>query len=181
MDSPQKVKQMKIPNYTMFRFMIMDYQRVLDTNPEADQMPLGFICPGYDVKLMPVLATLRYLHGVKTQWSCQGDHKTGQSRAYILLEAKALFPKDLIKKLKEKGFVYSSVPDYDNELNKTGLRRKKISSISYSKKASYDELQTLNLKFLKVLNSWAMKEMKKHVKNMEDPYFNDVRKWVKCG
>lgn len=165
-------RALEIPNYPMLRLLLVSAQRVKVKYPELEQMPRGQICPGYDINLIQSLAVLRYLCGVKTQWSCQGTHKEVISDLYILLAPEAEFPEDLTKQLTSAGFQINEVDDYD-ETGYTGKTRWKLSSC-WDRKVKDAPLKKLNHKLLGLLDNWAQAKIREHLPRMKDPYFADV-------
>lgn len=155
--------------------MLLDYHKVKEKHPLEDQMPQGYICPGYDVEMMEVLAVLQYLYGIETQWSCQGNHRSGDIyKAYILIAPNNKFPKTLIDILKKNKFYVGYTDDYNDKGEKTGLTRQVIRSTQIAK-----DCKKKNPLFVKALKKWAIKEIKNHIipmKNKDAYYYQDVVK-----
>lgn len=155
----------------MLRLRLIDYHRVKEKYPEDDHMPIGYICPGYDIEMMEVLAVLAHIHGVKTQWSCQGNHKSGDTyRAYILIAPNNQFPKTLLSVIKKHEFCFGYVDDVDLNGQSTGLKRQVIRSFQEADEGCKNK----NHLFVKVLKEWAIKEIRNNLKNMKGSYYNDV-------
>lgn len=163
-----------IPNYPMLRLMIIESVFIQKKYPELEHMPRGAICPGYDIKLIPALAVLKYLYGVKTQWSCQGNHKDGITTAYILLAPDHELPESLTKALLNAKLKIYPVPDYNEKVEPTGKTRIKISPITKDDYPSVEDLKDLNTRFMEVLTNWASQQIKSHLPNMTAPYYSDL-------
>ena len=164
----------EVPNYTMLRLMLIESDRIKTRFPEIEQMPDGYICPGYDIRLMPTLAVLKYLCKVKTQWSCQGTHKGDETRkAYILLASGETFPSNLVTILTDSGFIIQTVGDCDEKGNDNGKTRLMASSSS-QKEINEAELEILNETFLNIIDNWAKSKIIEHIPQMNDPYYADV-------
>ena len=162
------------PNYVMLRSMVMQAHIIKNKYSELDQMPIGAICPGYDINIMQALAVLKYIYGVNTQWSCQGNHKDDLATSYILLAPNNEFPQPLVTQILNNGFTISQVLDYDENIKETGKFRFKISSCA-QKNTSTSELIDLNKLFVRELNTWAEQEIKTHLINMVGNYYNDFK------
>jgi hypothetical protein len=80
----------------MLRILCISSKKIKDKYPESDQMPKGAVCPGYDIELLPALGVLEYIHGITSQWSCQGNHKDYITSAYISLAPDNFFLKILL-------------------------------------------------------------------------------------
>ena len=166
------------PNYTMLRLMIIEAHRVRLRDPSMERMPTGAICPGYDIELMQTLAVLKYVCGIKTQWSCQGNHKQQKTTpAYILLPPGESFPEDLIQLIENAGLAHYTVPDYDSKFGGyTGKTRFNIRSCNIPNLSCIkpSKLMELNEKFLSVINNWAREKIIEHLPKMSDPYYEDI-------
>lgn len=168
----------------MLRLILCDTNRVKQTYPEVDQMPKGFICPGFDIELMKPLAVLKYLCGVTTQWSCQGNHKKYLPRtAYILLPTEQQFPADLMAKLESSNFFIGVVDDYyeDGSLKINSKGRHSLRS-TWNKNCSESELEFFNSKLLKLLNEWANQKIKEHLVYIKkDPFVKEIEQIYKAA
>jgi hypothetical protein len=156
--------------------MLVESRIVQTKYPEVEQMPNGYICPGYDLRLMQPLAVLKYLFGVKTQWSCQGTHKAYKARAaYILLAADEQFPSELVSLMDNAGVKVEIVDDVDINLKSTGKNHLNLRSCTNPKELIEIELELLNEQFLNILNNWAKEKIKENLsKMMKDNYYKDV-------
>jgi hypothetical protein len=165
----------------MLRLMLIASNTVKIKFPDADQIPNGYICPGYDLRLMQSLAVLRYIFGIKTQWSCQGNHNQTISRAYILLEPENRFPEDLVERILDAGLVVQMVGDIDINGIDTGRKRQVIRSSSIlASKIIPEHLEKMNEYLLNILEKWSMEKIKEHLpkisqsKQFGTHYFDDL-------
>jgi hypothetical protein len=178
-----------IPNFVMLRLMLVSTMIVQRKYPDLEQMPMGHICPGYDIRMMRPIAVLRYLLGVKTQWSCQGTHKSSpehEGESYILLAPEHSFPDDLIRSLRREGFGMGLVGgDIDENMQSTGRLRAKISAEKVGRIVEtidgpiYEASgKTDNAEFLRILDEWAISHIRGCLSEMnvmrKDPYYKDL-------
>lgn len=167
------------PNYTMLRLENLEKNTVKEKYPDSDQMVKPYVFSGYDIKMIEPLSVLKYIYGIETQFSCQGNHKDYLSHAYILLAPHNSFPQELVSRLENSGFILSIVPDViiDNKMNfvETSDTREKL-WIGKDEKITKDNLILKNDIFMKILNEWSTEEIKKHLEFMTDKYYADFVK-----
>lgn len=152
---------------------------------KKEYMPKSFIFPSCDVKMVKPLIVLNLLLGIKTLYSCQGEHKLYLNRPYILLATGYKFPLKLKRLLKSKGFIFGDIPEYrlnGNDLIITENRReillpindeewgdiiqtnkKKINGYKSKKTLNKKEKLALTRKFTDALNNWADNELQKMI------------------
>ena len=162
------------PNYAMLRLRIMETEKIKNHSSDIDQMPKGAICPGFDIQLMQTLAVLKYICGVETQWSCQGNHINSEPKvAYILLPAGHLFPCDLVELLDRHKLKIKLVKDYDFELKETEKIRYIVRS-TWNKNIGNEILTQENNNLLTVLNFWSESKIRDHLVHIQnDKYYDD--------
>ena len=161
----------KEPNYVMLSLMLRDTIRVLQKHPGAEEMPDGFICPGRDVEMMPAIAALNYLCGVKTQWSCQGNHKNKKlkpNHAYLLLPEGEAFPDDLVLQMEKHGFSVFLKNNFDQENGHVIAGTRQLLKAKFDDIMSNEAKEALNKKFLATLNGWAIQKISQHVPHIQN-------------
>lgn len=169
------------PNFYMIYRIMNQLNKVLHKNPDSDRMPSSGVLPEYDIRLIKPITILKYVYEIKTQWSCQGNHKEEIGRAYLMLEPNESFPNSLLQKC-EASHLYLDLVDeviFKNGLYiNTGLKRQSLKPLSDIKwglqkstntenhkehneqiknypKLSISEKFNLNENFLITLDQWA--------------------------
>ena len=161
----------------MLRLCILEYNLIKNKYPYFDQMPKGHILSGCDVEMIEIIGVLQYLYGIKTQYSCQGNHQDYLTLAYLLLKPNEQYPSSLLKLIEENNFHFSLSDDFNEKMKPTGLKRQLLRSVELSKSKNMKpkEIFEANKNFVTLLKNWAVSEIKIHLPYMKDSYFNEVK------
>lgn len=147
----------------MLYLLLADTISVMKKYPQAEEMPKGYVCTGRDIKLMPTIAVLNYLHGVKAQWSCQGNHKKFRPRpAYLLLPVGEFFPRDLSVLMESNGFFISVIDNYDEQGSLTSGTRHNL-KVDFNDSMDDETKEKLNEKYIRLINQWAIEQINQHI------------------
>ena len=129
-----------------------DIKLVREKHPEVEKMPEGYIFAGCDIELVRPIAVINEVFQNKTQWSCQGHSDSRWDLAYIRFQEGHEAPKELVKRLKEKGFIAGYAQPFND---KPEVKVFIIRAFNHDEVSCPNKRMQKNKEFLKELNEFA--------------------------